>query len=109
MGEAMTIRTTRKTVKFTRPFTLDGSNEEFPEGDYIVETDEELVEGISFPAYRRIATLIHLHSERKFPGRLRTMTLDPKALEAALVRDTMPERPVATRTADKARPFLTSR
>ena len=98
----MTIRTTQKTVTFTRSFTLDGSNEEFPAGAYIVETDEELLEGISFSAYRRILTLIHLHSERKFPGRMRMMTIDPDALEAALVRDTAPEGPVTTRTTVKA-------
>jgi hypothetical protein len=89
----MRIRTSQKTVNFTRPFILDGSDEEFPEGAYIVETDEELLEGISFPAYRRILTLIHLHAERKFPGRMRTMTIDPNALDAALIRDQAPEAP----------------
>lgn len=83
----MTIRTTRKIVTFTRSFVLAGSNEIFPEGPYVVETDEELLEGLSFPAYRRIITVIHLHPEREFPGRLRIMTIDPMELDAALQRD----------------------
>jgi len=87
----MTIRTTQKTVNFTRPFSLEGSDEEFPEGAYVIETDEELLEGISFPVYRRILTLIHLHAERKYPGRQRTMTIDPIALDAALARDQAPK------------------
>jgi len=97
----MTIRTSQKTVHFTRPFILDGSDEEFPEGAYVIETDEELLEGISFPVYRRILTQIHLHSERKYPGRLRTMTIDPNALDAALVRDQAPKVPPTTRTTAK--------
>jgi hypothetical protein len=83
----MTTRTTTKTVTFERPFVLGGSDEVFPEGAYIVETDEELLEGISFPAYRRILTLIHLHAEPRHPGRLRTLTIDPNDLDAALSRD----------------------
>ena len=58
----MTVRTIKRTVTFMRPFTLDCFDRELPAGPYIVETDEELLEGISFPVYRRIATLIHLHS-----------------------------------------------
>jgi hypothetical protein len=57
----VTVRTSKKTVTFLRPFVLSAINEEQPAGVYTVETDEELLEGISFPAYRRVLTLIHLH------------------------------------------------
>ena len=57
----MTIRTSKKTVTFRGAFVLDGFSEPQPPGDHIVETDEELLEGISFPAYRRIETLLRLH------------------------------------------------
>ena len=77
-------------MTFTRPFVLGESGEVFPEGAYTVETDEELLEGISFPAYRRILTLIHLHAERKHPGRMRTLTIDPSELDAALIHDQVP-------------------
>jgi hypothetical protein len=80
----MTTRTSTKTVTFRRPFNLAGFGEELPAGTYNVETDEELLEGISFPVYRRIATLIHLHAHA---GLTQTLTVDPQALDTALVRD----------------------
>ena len=63
----MTVRTSRKSVTFTRPFSLSGIDEVQPAGTYTVETDEELLPGLSFPAYRRIATLIFLRSRRGGP------------------------------------------
>ena len=83
----MTIRTSEKTVTFTNPFVLDGFDEVLPAGVYSVETDEELLEGISFPAYRRILTVIHLQAEPNRPGLARTLTVDPNDLDAALQRD----------------------
>ena len=83
----MTIRTSKKTVTFTRPFVLGGFDEVLPAGAYSVETDEELVEGISFPVYRRILTLIHLHAKPGRPGLTQTLTIDPNELDAALMRD----------------------
>ena len=47
----MTIRTSKKTETFKRPFVLGGFDEVLPAGTYSVETDEMLLEGISFPAY----------------------------------------------------------
>jgi hypothetical protein len=58
----MTVRTSRKSVTFTQPFSLTGIDEVQPAGTYTVETDEELLPGLSFPAYRRVATLIFLRS-----------------------------------------------
>ena len=52
-----------------------------------METDEQLLEGLSFPAYRRVATTIFLPSR---PGDLvsgQLLTLDPLELEAAEKRD----------------------
>jgi hypothetical protein len=80
----MKIRMTKKTVTFRRPFVLGGFDEVLPAGAYSVETDEELLEGISFPAYRRILTLIHLHPKS---GLKETLEIDPLELEAALKRD----------------------
>jgi hypothetical protein len=59
----MTVRTSRKTVTFTRPFSVSGIDEVQPPGTYPVETDEELLPGVSFPAYRRVATLICLRAQ----------------------------------------------
>ena len=83
----MTTRTTTRTVTFTKPFRVAGFDEELPPGTYEIETDEELVEGITFPVYRRILTIIHLHAMPGHPGRTQMVTIDPDALDAALQRD----------------------
>ena len=83
----MTTRTSTRTVTFKRPFLLDGFDEAQPAGDYSVETDEELLEGLSFPAYRRTQTFIQLHARPAEPGVRRAWRIDPKALDAALERD----------------------
>jgi hypothetical protein len=86
----MTIRTSKKTVTFSRPFVLGGFDEALPAGAYRVEMDEELLEGISFPAYQKILTLLHLHPKPGRPGLTQTLTIDPNELDAALERDQAP-------------------
>ena len=54
----MLTRTHDKTWTFIKPFMLKGVDRLLPAGDYRVSTDEELIEGLSFPAYRRVATMI---------------------------------------------------
>ncbi len=83
----MTVRTSRKTVTFTQPFSLRGIDEVQPAGSYTVETDEEQLPGLSFPAYRRIATLILLRS--RGGGRIleEVVNIDPLELQAAQARD----------------------
>ena len=56
----MSLRTTSRTITFARPFSLDGLDETQPAGSYTVQTDEEPIEGLSFLAYRRVATVIFL-------------------------------------------------
>ncbi len=53
----MTIRTTRTTVSFINPFTLQDLEGVQPPGEYVVLFDDELIEGLSRLAYRRVATL----------------------------------------------------
>ena len=79
----MTVRTSRKSVTFTQPFSLTGFDEVQPAGTYTVETDEELLPGLSFPAYRRVATLIFLRSR----GVEEVVNIDPLELQAAQERD----------------------
>ena len=83
----MTVRTTKKTVTFANSFTLGDFDEVLAPGTYDVETDEELLEGLSFNAYRRILTLIHLPAKSGNPGHSQTLTIDPNELGAALKRD----------------------
>jgi len=83
----MTVRTTKSTVTFECPFVLGDFNEIFPPGSYDVETDEELLEGLSFPAYRESQALIHLPVTTGRPGVTRTLAIGPGELDAALERD----------------------
>jgi hypothetical protein len=54
----MTIRSRRETVTFRHPFRIRGVDRLLPAGAYEVITDEEQIEGLSFAAFRRIATMI---------------------------------------------------
>jgi hypothetical protein len=83
----MTVRTSRKTVTFAQPFALSGIDEVQPAGTYTVETDEELLPGLSFPAYRRIATLMALRSRGGGPVVEEMLNIDPLQLQAAPERD----------------------
>jgi hypothetical protein len=79
----MSIRTARTTVAFARPFAVIGLDDLQPAGTYTVETDEELIDGLSFPAYRRIATSIFLPAHPARPGWAEVVEIDPHELEDA--------------------------
>jgi hypothetical protein len=76
----MTTRTSRTTVTFRRPFSLSGVDEVQPAGAYTVETDEE---GLSFPVWRRTATVILLGANAGNGGLTQVVAVKPVALEAA--------------------------
>lgn len=82
---AMSIRTTTKTVTFRRPFWLKGVDRTLPPADYRVVTDEESIEGLSFPAYRRISTAIFVPAPSG--SAVEMVTVDPLDLEAELEQD----------------------
>ena len=54
----MTTRSRREKVQFKHPFRLKGIDRLLPAGAYEVITDEEMIEGLSFPCFRRVATMI---------------------------------------------------
>jgi len=83
----MSMRTRAKTVIFSRPFSLKGVDRVLPAGDYRVLTDEELVEGVSFPVYRRVSTMIFLPAQFHRSGSVELVTIDPLDLRAAEERD----------------------
>lgn len=80
----MTTRTTQTTIVFRSPFILKGLDKAAPAGSYLLETDEELIEGVSILAYHRTAALLHLPRGK---GGSEVVSVDPSELEAALVRD----------------------
>jgi len=54
----MTMRSRRETVRFRHPFRIKGIDRELSPGAYEVISDEEMIEGLSFPCFRRVATMI---------------------------------------------------
>jgi hypothetical protein len=79
----MTTRTTHKTVTFANSFALDEIDGILPAGAYEVDTDEELIGDVSVLAYRRVATMIHVHRD----GATQVFRIDPTELDARLMRD----------------------
>ena len=83
----MSIRTSARTVTFSRPFSLKGVDRVLPAGDYRVLTDEALIEGLSFPVYRRVSTMVFLPAQFHRSGSVELVTIDPSDLRAAEERD----------------------
>jgi hypothetical protein len=54
----MTTRSRRETVHFRHSFSIKGIDRQLPAGAYEVITDEEMIEGLSFASFRRVATMI---------------------------------------------------
>ena len=54
----MITRSRRETLTFRQPFRISGIDRLLAAGEYEVVTDEEMIEGLSFPCFRRVATMI---------------------------------------------------
>jgi hypothetical protein len=78
----MTARTRRETVTFARPFRLDGVDRLLPAGGYEVVTDEEMIEGLSFASFRRVATMIMVPAAAR-NGSMEMIPIDPADLDRA--------------------------
>lgn len=86
----MITRSLSKSIVFTKPFLLKGIDRVLSAGEYRVVTDEELIEGISFPIYRRVATMIFVPGATPGTSSIEMVTVDPLELQAALERDAAP-------------------
>jgi len=80
----MVTRTSRETIKFNNPFSLEGIDRTLPAGSYDVVTDEEMIDGLSFPVYRRIATMMLVTTKT---SAVEMLSVDPKDLANAKKRD----------------------
>lgn len=100
----MPVRTTKKTMTFVNAFSLGTLDEVLPPGTYEIETNEELLEGLSFPAYRRTLALLHLPALESRRGTSRTVMIDPNELDAALKRDATAPELTAAQEPSKTKP-----
>jgi len=79
----MTIRSRREIVTFKHPFRIRGIDRLLPAGAYEVVTDEETIEGLSFEAFRRIATTIKVPREGSRGLAIEAVSIDPLDLSDA--------------------------
>lgn len=82
----MTRRTTTRTVTFQHPFAIEGLEGWQPAGSYIVDTEEELLQDLSFPAWHRVHTSLRL-PQRSGGCVTHHVTLDPATIDTALTAD----------------------
>jgi hypothetical protein len=82
----MTTRSRSTTVVFENEFTLKAIGRALPPGEYEVTIDEEQIEYLSFPAYRRVSTVILVPTKPGSPS-VEMYQVDPLALNAAQERD----------------------
>jgi hypothetical protein len=83
----MTTHTKRSIAHFEAPFTLRALDKIQPAGDYEIDEDEEVIEGLSWLAYRRVATFIHIPARNSSQRNTQLVTIDYPELETALKKD----------------------
>ena len=83
------MRSSRDMITFHHSFTLPGLDAEQPAGTYMVLTEEEEIPGLSFLAWRRVATQIYLPAIGHEKGKEQVVTIDPKDLAEARKRDSV--------------------
>ena len=79
----MSTRTTSRSVTFKHPFFLNGFDALQAAGTYVIDIDEVAIENVSFPAWRRVATLMQVSVH----GATEHRTIDAAELDEALERD----------------------
>ncbi|YCI06656.1 hypothetical protein M1D34_26775 (plasmid) [Ensifer sp. D2-11] len=83
----MLARTNHRTIHFDQAFWMSDLGESLAPGDYEVDENEELIEGISWLAYRRVATFIKLPATAENKYRMRLVAIDPEELERLIAID----------------------
>ena len=85
----MINRITIRTITFRHPFAMTGLDGWQPAGSYVIEMEEELLQALSFPAWRRLHTAIRLPQRPGASTIEQVAPVDPAAIEAALAADAL--------------------
>lgn len=83
----MIERTTASEITFSHPFILGSLVVPLDAGTYRLIVDEELIEGLSFPAYRRTGTHLEIPAVGVEIGTRQLLQVPLQELEAAMQRD----------------------
>jgi hypothetical protein len=77
----------RVSLTFRHPFWLKGIDRRFAAGQYELITNEEPIEELRFPIYRRVATLIFLPADAGQASSIKMVDVDTADFAAAHERD----------------------
>lgn len=77
----MSTRSRQEMVYFKHSVRIKGVDRVLAPGGYEVITDEEMIEGLSFASYRRVATMIMVPSDR--PSSMEMVSISSVALSDA--------------------------
>jgi hypothetical protein len=80
-------RSRRETVTFRHPFRIKGIDRQLRAGAYEVVTDEELIEGLSFASFRRVATMIMVPGAPPHHGSIEMISINAADLADARQAD----------------------
>jgi hypothetical protein len=83
----LTVRTTRAVASFKEPFLLRALEGMQPAGDYNVYYEDELIQGLSRVAYRRVSTILQTPSISSPQDQSRLVSISETDLEVALMKD----------------------
>lgn len=105
----LSMRSTETEVTFTQPFHLEALVEPQEAGTYRLVVDEELIEGLSFPAYRRVAAHLEIPPISVATGTRQCLQVSYEEILRALALDATQGREVDGRPATGSDPALTSK
>jgi hypothetical protein len=83
----MATRTTETTLTFRHPFALSAVDRPLSAGTYRLVVDEEDMPGLSFLAFKRTATMLHVPALSSPGGPNQMFVVDSDQLAAAFETD----------------------
>ena len=83
----MAKRTTETEITFDHPFNLSSLVAPLAAGTYRLTVDEELIEGLSFAAYRRTGTHLGIPAIGQLLGRKQYLAVSAEELDKAVLKD----------------------
>tara|TARA_B110000977_G_C10797133_1_gene384839 strand:+ start:338 stop:610 length:273 start_codon:yes stop_codon:yes gene_type:complete len=84
----MRERKSETRIDFAHSFVIKSHNETFPAGSYVLESYDELIDGISFIAYRTLQTFMRISTAKNGVVTQRILEVDRAEIDAALLADT---------------------
>lgn len=83
----MAVRMTQTLEKISHPFRLPGFDQEWKAGNYIIQHDEESIEGITWTGWHRTMSYIQVPSEDTDSNIRQTVPIKSDVLEKILQAD----------------------